>query len=91
MTNVQVSRKGFESYLTMKKLIKEAYKYEDLVRSTHSSLIIRSKGMEPGEYDKLIIQMLQVTLGFRDKPSLTLISTRNPSSMEEKVKPKYSS
>ena len=36
-------------------------------------------------------QMLQMTLGFRDKPWLTLVSTINPSSQEEKVEPKYSS
>ena len=48
MTNVQVSRKEFETYLRIKK-----YKYEDLVRPTHSSLIIQSEEMEPREYNSL--------------------------------------
>ena len=43
----------FQKGSRMKKLIEEGYKYDDLVRPTHSSLIIRSEGMEPREYDSL--------------------------------------
>ena len=53
MTNVQVSRKEFETYLRIKKLIEEGHKCEDLVRPTLSSVIIQSKGMEPRQYDSL--------------------------------------
>ena len=67
VTNMQVSQKEFETYLRIKKLIEERYKYEDFVQPTHSS---QSKGMGLIAY-----QTLQVTLGFRDKSWLMLIST----------------
>ena len=40
MNNVQGSWRDFETYLRIKKLIEEGYKYEDLVRPTENSLII---------------------------------------------------
>ena len=96
MTNVLVLQKNFETYLRIKKLIRERYKYNNLVQPTDSSLIIQSKGMEPREYDSLSDTAIDIwvsrqTLGFRDKPSLMLISTRNPSPLGGKVEPKYSS
>ena len=56
-------------------LIKEGYKYEDLVQPAGSSQIIRSKAKEWSLGNTIAYQMLQVTLEFRDKPSLMLIST----------------
>ena len=53
--------KDFETYLRIKKLVEEGDKYEDSVRSTHSSLIIRSEGMELK--NTKVYQMLQVILG----------------------------
>ena len=69
--------------------MEEGYKYEDLVRPTYSSLIIRSKGMKPR--NMIAYWMLQVTLGFPDKHSLTFISIKDPLSLEGKVESKYSS
>ena len=81
MTNAQVSRKDLKTYLRIKKLIQEGYKYEDLVQPSESSLIIQSKGMEPREYDSLLeaasdFGVSRQTLAYAHKHKKPLITRR---------------
>ena len=74
--------KFHETYLRIKKLFKEfGHKCEDLVQPTHSSLIIRSEGMEPGEYNSLSdtgsdIRVSRQTLIYAHKHKKPLITRR---------------
>ena len=91
MANVQVSQKELETYIKIKKLIKEGYKDKDLVRPTHSSLIIRSKGMEPRDYDSLLdavsdIGVSRQTLAYAHKHKKPLITRRKGEAKEFFIK-----
>ena len=81
MNDVYVSQKDIETYLRIKKLIEEGYKYKDLVQLTESSLIIRSRGMEPRECDSLSdaasdIGLSRQTLAYAYKHKNPLITRR---------------
>ena len=68
--------------------MEEGYKYEDLVRPTYSSLIIRSKGMKPKKYDSLLDAASDIGVS---RQTLTFISIKDPLSLEGKVESKCSS